>query len=55
MQQTLSHPAHWLQAAWARLIGSAKRLAPAVAYDRDMVLTDQMEREFAAREFRRWR
>jgi hypothetical protein len=55
MQPTLSHPAHWLQAALARLIDSARRLAPAVAYDRDMVLTDQMEREFAAREFRRWR
>jgi hypothetical protein len=55
MQQTLSHPAHWLHAAIARLVGSAKRRAPAVASDRDTVLTDQMEREFAAREFRRWR
>ncbi len=44
-----------MQAAFARLIDSVKRLAPAIAYDRDMVLTDQMEREFAAREFRRWR
>jgi hypothetical protein len=55
MQQTLSHPAHWLHAAFARLVGSAKRRAPALAHERDMVLTDQMEREFAAREFRRWR
>lgn len=55
MQQTLSHPPHWLQAVFAHLIGSAKRLAPAPAYDRDTVLTDQMERELATREFNRWR
>jgi hypothetical protein len=55
MQQTLSHPAHWLQAVFARLIDSAKRLAPAPAYDRDMVLTDELERELALREFNRFR
>jgi hypothetical protein len=56
MQQTLSRPGanNWLAAAFARLSGLAKRLAPAPEYG-DLKFTDSLERELAEREFRRWR
>jgi hypothetical protein len=57
MQQTLPLPAanKWFQAAFARLTGSDKRRAPVVAIHGDVKMTDQLEREWAEREFRRWR
>jgi hypothetical protein len=57
MQQTLPRPAagSWLQAAFARITASAKRRAPVAAVYGDIKMTDQLEREFAEREFRRWR
>ena len=56
MQQTLSRPAtSWLQSAFDLITASAKRRAPVAAVYGDIKMTDQMEREFADREFRRWR
>ena len=57
MQQTLSRPAatSWLQTAIARITASAGRRRPVAAVYGDIKMTDQMEREFADREFRRWR
>ena len=57
MQQTLSRPAatSWLSAAIARITGAAKHRAPVAAVYGDIKMTDQLEREFADREFRRWR
>jgi len=57
MQQTLSRPSAptWLQSLVARLSGTSSHREPVVAIYGDVKMTDQLEREWAEREFRRWR
>jgi hypothetical protein len=56
MQQTLSHPAHKsslrsLIETIARAFTAKQNVRPV---EEERFLTDQMEREFADREFKRW-
>ncbi|BDE07572.1 hypothetical protein WPS_28480 [Vulcanimicrobium alpinum] len=55
MQQTLPRPASATNRLLRALARLAKHFAPEPRFDRDMVLTDELERELALREFRRWR